>query len=223
MRSAEREEKQKDDYHRYVFRDGRLVGQFEQMYRGSKVVPWRQDQSANTWWADIAVRMLEVRAPYANAIEVGCGLGYFTDKFSRLCRSLVGADVSPTAVMKAKATFPALEFRVFDVRKPVRRLSSFDLVVVKDIFWYVFPKLDQVVQNLKKMTAPGGRLFIFQSFPNLDQPFIGKEAISNPERLLEYFRESFALEYSCHCQDHFRAQEGPMFMALLRKKRRRGS
>jgi len=156
MRGRERGRKKQEDYHRYVFRDGQLVGQFERMYRKSKVVPWKQDQTADTWWADVAIRLLEIGAPYTNAIEVGCGLGYFTDKFSRLCQNVVGVDVSRTAVMKASASFPSLNFRVLDVRKPVRRLSHFDLVVVKDLFWYVFPQLDQVVKNLTRMTRSGG-------------------------------------------------------------------
>jgi 2-polyprenyl-3-methyl-5-hydroxy-6-metoxy-1,4-benzoquinol methylase len=218
-----RDRKKQEDYHRYVFRDGQLVGQFERMYRESKVVPWKQDQTVDAWWAEVAVRLIEIGAPYGRAIEVGCGLGYFTDKFSRLCQSVVGVDVSQSAIMKASASFPSLEFSVFDVRKPDRRLSGFDLVVVKDVFWYVFPQIDQVVNNLKGMTAPGGSLFIFQSFPNLDQSFVGKDILPNPQQLLRYFRDGFALQQTCQCQEYFRAQDGPMFMALLKKKGRRGT
>jgi len=35
-----------EDYHEYVFRDGRLVGDFENMYRHSKDVPWDQGNRA---------------------------------------------------------------------------------------------------------------------------------------------------------------------------------
>jgi hypothetical protein len=72
-----RDRKKQEDYHRYVFRDGQLVGQFERMYRESKVVPWKQDQTVDAWWAEVAVRLIEIGAPYGRAIEVGCGLGYF--------------------------------------------------------------------------------------------------------------------------------------------------
>lgn len=209
----------KADYHKYIFRNGQLLGQFERMYRESSEVPWRQDRTVNSWFADVAIRVLELRSPYATGIDVGCGLGYFTSRFAHLCRKLVGVDVSSTAIRKAKQIFPHVEFRVFDISKSAGRLPSFELVVAKDVFWYVFPDLAQVVRNLRALTAPGGRLFLFQSFPNLDRPFIGKDVIPNPERLLECFQDSFVLEYSCCCQEYLGTQDGPMYMALFRKKK----
>ena len=209
------------DYHRYIFRDGRLLGQFERMYRESRTVPWKQDETADAWWIDVAVRVLQLRAPYGHALEVGCGLGYFTDKVAPLCRDIIGADVSATAVQKARAQFPHLAFRVLDIRKPARALVPFDLVIAKDIVWYVYPRLTAVMENLRALTAPGGWLFVFQCFPNLARPFIGKRVVPNPERLIESLGESFSLEYSAQCQQHGRAREGPMFMALLRKSRGR--
>jgi SAM-dependent methyltransferase len=220
--SVRRQARTQDDYHQYVFNNGRLVGDFERMYRESTVVPWRQDESVHSWWSDIAVRMLEVHAPYETAIEVGCGLGYFADRVSTLCRSVVGVDISPTAVRKARAKFPHLEFRVLDVRKPLPRVPRYDLVIVKDLFWYVFPALDQVVGNLQALTATGGRLFLFQSFPNLKRPFIGKRAIPDPDALMARFLGAYTPEYSCQCRRHLQPQEGPMTMALLCKASRRG-
>jgi len=207
------------DYHKYVFKHGRLLGQFDRMYRESKRVPWDQDRTVNSWWADVAIRFLELRSPYDTAIDVGCGLGYFTNKFAHLCRTVVGVDVSSAAIQKAKQKFPNLRFQVLDIRKAHRRMRFFDLVVVKDIFWYVFPDLVQVVRNLTALTAPGGRLFVFQSFPNLGRPFVGKHAVPNPEMLFQCFQDSFVSEYSCSCQEYLRSQNGPMCMALLRKKR----
>ena len=32
------------DYHDYVFRDGKLVGEFEAIYQNSEGVPWHQDE-----------------------------------------------------------------------------------------------------------------------------------------------------------------------------------
>ena len=34
---------QSTDYHDFVFQEGKLVGEFEQMYRKSAQVPWHQD------------------------------------------------------------------------------------------------------------------------------------------------------------------------------------
>ena len=32
-----------DDYRDYVIKDGRLIGEFEQMYKNSRDIPWHQD------------------------------------------------------------------------------------------------------------------------------------------------------------------------------------
>jgi hypothetical protein len=39
------------DYHDYVFRDGKLVGEFEEMYLNSATTPWHQDEQEN--WIDV--------------------------------------------------------------------------------------------------------------------------------------------------------------------------
>ena len=41
------------DYHDYVFKDGRLVGDFEKMYRHSAEVPWNQDKTAHMVFSNI--------------------------------------------------------------------------------------------------------------------------------------------------------------------------
>jgi hypothetical protein len=39
------------DYHDYVFREGRLAGEFEEMYRNSAIAPWHQNEQEN--WIDV--------------------------------------------------------------------------------------------------------------------------------------------------------------------------
>ena len=131
---------------------------------------------------------------------------------------MTGVDVSSRAVRKAGNTFPYVTFRVLDIRKRFRRLPKFDLVIAKDLLWYTFPDLEQVIANLGSLTASGGRLFLFQSFPNLCRDFVGKGVIPHPERLVQYFLEEFVPEYSCECREEFRKQNGPMVMALFRKR-----
>ena len=65
------------DYHDYVFKDGRLIGDFEGMYRHSAEVPWRQDRTAHEISADIDLAILQRRS-YRSICDVGCGLGFFS-------------------------------------------------------------------------------------------------------------------------------------------------
>jgi len=205
------------DYHDYVFKGGKLVGEFEAMYRETDVVPWHQDKQAQEWFCDIALSMLSASAPYQKVVDIGCGLGYFTARVHPLCKSLIGIDISPTAVQRAKRFFPEIEFSVADIRSEDFSFGQFDLVIAKDLFWYVFPQMETVAKNITAMANRDGHLFIFKSFPSLSKEFVGKEKIPNPDALLGYFLGPFGLEHSCLVKRHLYENEGPMVMYFLRR------
>jgi len=208
------------DYHEYIFKSGRLVGDFEGMYVKSKVIPWHQDETAESWVGDVTLNALRPFAPYGDALEIGCGLGYFANRISPLCRSLTGVDVSPTAIAKASALFPKINFRVGDVTAENFAFGDYELVVVKDLFWYVFPKINVVFMNITGAVKPRGYLFVFQSFPRLSKRFVGKRVIPNPEALVSRLRGGFRLLHSCVVQRHTHSDEGPMFVGLFERRPR---
>ena len=109
-----------NDYHDYVFKDGKLVGEFDQMYQKSKDIPWHQDKDPERLDCKIALSILETKAPYSSILDIGCGLGYFTDEIHKFCTkdgNTIGTDISPTAVDKARKLFPNLRFEVLDITK----------------------------------------------------------------------------------------------------------
>ena len=67
------------DYHDYVFRDGKLVGEFEEMYRNSATTPWHQDEQDN--WIDVRLtkEMLRDLGRFDAIYDFGCGTGHFFD------------------------------------------------------------------------------------------------------------------------------------------------
>jgi SAM-dependent methyltransferase len=208
----------KKDYHDFIFENGQLVGQFDEMYRDANEIPWHQDKTVNSWWSDVAFRMLQIQAPYTRSIEVGCGLGYFAHKVASLCKHTTGVDISETAVSKAKDKFRDITFSVLDIRQELDNKTEFDLVITKDIFWYVFPELNQVIENIKSLVANNGFYFCLQGFPKLSDPFIGKDIICDPDSLVDPFLEYFDLIYSAQCFEHLNINDGPVFMALFKKK-----
>src|SRR3989304_2411033 len=107
------------DYHDYVFRDGKLVGEFEAMYRNSTGIPWHQDEQQN--WVDVrlTVEMLKDVGPFDEIHDLGRGLGYYLALMrghlgAGTCRGY-GYDVSATACAKAKSTFPEFDFQPYDL------------------------------------------------------------------------------------------------------------
>jgi hypothetical protein len=75
-------------------------------------------------------------------------------------------------------------------------MQDFDLVVCKEIMWYVYPELEEVIHNLNTMVKKDGWLYLSQSFPET-QDFLGKEVIPDPFRLRELFTRYFALDFFC--------------------------
>ena len=107
------------DYHKYVFRDGKLIAEFEEMYQRSRDIPWHQDEQDN--WVDVrlTVEFLKDIGPFDEIHDFGCGLGYYLEILKNRigsvgCRTY-GYDVSDTACIKAVSLFPDAEFAVFDL------------------------------------------------------------------------------------------------------------
>lgn len=199
-----------DDYHDYVFRDGKLVGQFEQMYKKAKNVPWHQDQIVTEFDVKLVKLLVQLRAPYSTILDVGCGLGYFANELAELGSQVYGIDVSPTAIQRLTEAFPLAQARAFDITvdRQTDRLfpdtSVFELVVCRALFWYVFPSISQVVRNVSSWVGLRGYLLIHQNFPPLASNFVGKEVIPSPDHLLRYFMDTncFELLYANTFHDH---------------------
>ena len=165
------------DYHDFVFRDGKLIGEFEAMYQKSSEVPWHQDNDPERLDCQLALQFISGYGPYTRVFEVGCGLGYLAEMLHvRLNpKEVVGFDIAPTAVTKAKNLFPRLRFEVLDIAKPrttwARQPVPADLVVIRGCFWYLFQQMDQVVENLHALTTPGGNNICRPEFPSIESIF----------------------------------------------------
>ncbi|MDO8525515.1 MAG: class I SAM-dependent methyltransferase [Candidatus Omnitrophota bacterium] len=187
------------DYHDFVIKNGKLIGEFEQMYRKSKDVPWHQDEERN--WLDVrlAVEMLREHSPFDCICDLGCGLGYFLnilkDNLAKPGCRTIGCEISPTCRKKAKALFPDSEFIAFDLRKKeraaVRGSTKKNLFSLRSALWYVFPYMKEVVENLAYQTKKDDLLLVSQNFPPLVSNFAGKEVIPGPEAVIRWLDSYF--------------------------------
>ncbi len=216
------------DYHDYVFRDGKLVGEFEDMYRNSATVPWHQDDQAQ--WMDIRLTwtMLGDIGRFDEVHDLGCGTGHFLDL---LCRHLgvpncrgFGYDVSPTACEIAQRNFPGSSFQVLDLtagtagssetaQHAVRRLFS-----IRGTLWYVFPQLPTVIAAIRRLMSNGDQLLVVQNFPPLDRPFIGKEVIPDQLALIRHFTSHFLVSRHLWYEDRSKTANDNWFIGLFSTK-----
>ena len=192
------------NYHDFVIKDGKFIGEFEQMYVKSKDIPWHQDKQEN--WLDIrlTIQLLKEYSPFDYICDFGCGLGYFLDILKRKvgtpeCK-LVGYDASPTCLKKAKVIFPTIKFYMLDLMKDNKQRDANKnrgkeekkLFAIRGSLWYVFPNMENVVRNIVNKVGEGGFLLISQNFPPLTSNFVGKNVIPNPEAIVTWFSKSFS-------------------------------
>jgi SAM-dependent methyltransferase len=172
-------------------------GDFEGMYRDF-ADPWECVKNVSELRRDVALLLLLRERRFGRILDLGCGLGAFTERLRRAnggTPQIVGVDISPTAVGRARQQYPHCRFEVLDVARQPLPAGPWDLVLVSEIVWYVLPQLDELLANVHALLAPRGVLFLQQFFP-ADQRF-GLEYLRSPEELYSRFliRAGYRREY----------------------------
>lgn len=126
-------------YHKYVFdvEQRRFIGDFEKMYQQEDV------QNFDSWFQDDMNHMtkklgLTILSGYNfnSVIDFGCGKGNFTSFLKKNNNHVIGIDISETAVVKAKAKYPNIDFQLGDASY-FNQMPPVDLVVAIEVFSYV--------------------------------------------------------------------------------------
>jgi len=218
------------DYHDFVIRDGRLIGEFEQMYRKSADIPWHQDEQDD--WMDVRLitQLLKDYAPFDYICDLGCGLGYFLDILSsrvgrKGCRT-VGYEMSKTCREKAGAIFPAMEFRHIDLMdagsstsQDKRKGNEKRLFCIRGTLWYVFPKIEETVLNASNKTEEGDIFLVSQNFPPLGSNYVGKDTIPDPEAIIRLFGKYFEPLKSVFYEERLSSGNDNWFIAVFARRK----
>lgn len=97
----------------------------------------------------------------AEILDVGCGEGHLARELVKYGHRVAGADISQEALEKAApAIVSGFCFDVEDKQWPQELTGKkFDVIVASEIIEHVFVP-DQLLQKLKNLLAPGGRIII---------------------------------------------------------------
>lgn len=191
------------DYHDYVFKNGKKVYRFNDMYKYSKTIPWHQDKTVYAVFSDIDIAILQ-QFKYRTICEIGCGLGYFSGRLYRELESpgkkipqVTGIDISAEAVNKAKKSFPNLNFVAADILNGTNLKNEyFDLVIAKELLWYVFSELNPFLRNAGQLVKNNGFFYFSQSFPE-SKKWLGQDVVDSPKKLIRILSKLFRPIHYC--------------------------
>ena len=114
-----------------------------------------------------------------SVLDVGCGEGGNLLSFARRGCRVVGVDLSEQRVRQAESFFSrecaAGTFVCDDVMHYRGDGRLFDLIVCHDVVEHI-PEKGKMLLALKRLLAPGGRLFV--AFPAWQMPFGGHQQIA---------------------------------------------
>jgi FkbM family methyltransferase len=97
----------------------------------------------------------EQREPLAlrSAIDIGCGLGYFSSSLSSLGLNVVGVDARQENVEEARRRHPGIEFHAIDAEQAsASRLGQFDLVLCFGLLYHLENPF-RVIRNLAGLST----------------------------------------------------------------------
>jgi ubiquinone/menaquinone biosynthesis C-methylase UbiE len=117
--------------------------------------------------------------PSGRALDAACGTGRHAAHLVRLGYRVLGVDLTPEMLARARERVPRAEFQTADLRNLPADDDSFDVVVCGLALAHL-PELDAAVIELARVLAPGGRLIVsvlhpFQALLGWHAPFTGSD------------------------------------------------
>lgn len=125
-----------EPYHKYVwdFANRKLIGAFEEMYQNEEKEgfdSWHQNDMS-TPYKQRSLEILSERA-FPRVLDIGCGSGIFTACLRTSGNEVIGTDIAPTVIKKAREKYPEIDFRALTADEALALPGTFDLVVMMEI------------------------------------------------------------------------------------------
>lgn len=189
-------------YQDYVIADGKLVGDFENLYKNIDD-PWHQSEIDHKFDSrrQLAINYtlrLNKEFGIKKVVELGCGFGFMTESLRKLGLNSIGTDISETAIKKARELHPESKFQVlkFNDFQSLFELEP-EVIIMAEITWYVLDDLSDFIKNLKeyanKLNKPVYLIHLLATYAPGVQKY-GKDKFTNLDEILKFFDLNY-LEY----------------------------
>jgi len=186
-------------YQDFVIKNGKLIGDFEGLYKNFED-PWHQSRKdflndsrkiLTVNWCNRLREQYEI----SRVIELGCGFGYLTQALHQENFSVIGTDISKTAIEKARKLNKNsifIECALSEFEKI--QLFDSDIYIMAEITWYVLDELENFIKKLKKIRKhrkkPIFLIHLLTTYAEGVQKY-GVDKFTNLDEILKYFN----LEY----------------------------
>ena len=181
-----------DRYQDYVIKDGKFIGNFEQMYKDFED-PWGQLENKFTVENEIFKKWCtKMKNEEKNrVIEIGSGLGRVTNFIKKQGLDVLGIDISDTAVKKAQERYPECNFIRGDILDfDIYLKFNPQIIILSEITWYVLEKLDEFLNFLKEKFPKIIIIHFLTTYPNGIQKY-GTDYFVDLNGILQYFNLNY--------------------------------
>jgi len=178
-----------EDYHDFVIKDGKFIGEFEQMYQQVDD-PWGCAEGVGALKNDLLLAAVNhLGQEVKRALDVGCGLGALTARLRKAApfAEWRACDVSTTAVESAAHHHQGINFFQHDLNSAEvlpGAPATLDLITMAELMWYVLPSLTGILRQFHGALRPGGHFLVLQYFLAPDEQQYGREVVGSPDDLI---------------------------------------
>ena len=143
-------------YQDYVIKDGKFVGEFEEMYKKFSD-PWnllkinKLDHALNYKMIYNYCNQLKQKKKLIT-LEIGCGFPQISNQLLEDGFKAYGTDISETVIKKSKKRYPKLKNKLFVsnfLNYPLYKKINPDIIILSEITWYILPELKKFIKWYK--------------------------------------------------------------------------
>ena len=130
-------------------------------------------ESDNTYHAQVVapnlLRVVDLQ-PEESLLELGCGQGFFLEKFSQISKKVTGIDLGKSLIEIAKKKIKGVSFFVGNAEdESILKGEKFDAITIV-LAIQNMKDLNKVVKNLSRLLATDGRVCIVINHPTFRIP-----------------------------------------------------
>ena len=182
--------KLRNKMHRYTIFDGKMIGDFEGLYKNFKD-PFLQTAKEKFETSKKAIinycQLLQYKKKRKlKTLEIGCGFGHLSNELNKLNFKTFGTDVSNTAIKKAKKKASGYYYRSNFLNFELYKKINPDIIILAEISWYVLPDLKKFINFVKKNFKNKHLIHTLAIYYPGKQKY-GKKYFTNLNGILKFF------------------------------------